>query len=46
MAEELYRKSAFELAAMIRARQLKPSELIDSMRLFAEQVMPYFNSGS
>jgi aspartyl-tRNA(Asn)/glutamyl-tRNA(Gln) amidotransferase subunit A len=30
MADELYRKSAFELAALIRAHQLKPSELMQA----------------
>jgi len=44
MAEELYRKSAFELAALIRAHQLKPSELMESTLARIEAVNPKINA--
>ena len=46
MADELYRKSAFELAAMIRARQVKPSELMEVTLRRIEAVNPKVNAFS
>jgi len=44
MADELYRKSAFELAALIRAHQLKPSELMESTLARIAAVNPKVNA--
>ena len=44
MADELYRKSAFELAALIRAHELKPSELMESTLARIAAVNPKINA--
>jgi len=44
MAEELYRKSASELAALVRAHQLKPSELMESTLARIAAVNPKINA--
>src|SRR3990172_693282 len=44
MVEELCRKSAFELAALIRAREVKPSELMKATLARIESVNPKVNA--
>ncbi|MGD0075664.1 MAG: amidase [Candidatus Binataceae bacterium] len=44
MADELYRKSAFELAALIRARQVKPSELMEATLARIAAINPKVNA--
>jgi aspartyl-tRNA(Asn)/glutamyl-tRNA(Gln) amidotransferase subunit A len=44
MVEELCRKSAFELAALIRAREVKPSELMKATLVRIESVNPKINA--